>query len=96
MKLKIPATTVVVRVIHDINANPEKILMFYGIVDQLLAVMVMILDVSGTFSGKSLSEALLFVEHVENMLCTKIVLNVRKNFCTQNVLPRFELGIFMY
>ena len=30
------------------------------------------------------------------MLCTKIVLNVRNNFCTQHVLPRFELGIFMY
>ena len=27
------------------------------------------------------------------MLCTKIVLNVRNNFCTQHVLPRFELGI---
>ena len=37
-------------------------------------------------TGKSLSEALLFAEHGENMLCTKIVLNVRKN-----VLPRFEL-----
>ena len=47
-------------------------------------------------TGKSLSEALLFAEHGENMLCTKIVLNVRKNFCTQHVLPRFELGIFMY
>ena len=47
-------------------------------------------------TGKSLSEALLFVEHGENMLCTKIVLNVRNNFCTQHVLPRFELGIFMY
>ena len=46
--------------------------------------------------GKSLSEALLFVEHGETMLCTKIVLNVRNNFCTQHVLPRFELGIFMY
>ena len=33
-------------------------------------------------------------EHGENMLCTKIVLNVRNNFCTQHVLPRFELGIF--
>ena len=32
----------------------------------------------------------------ENMLCIKIVLNVRNNFCTQHVLPRFELGIFMY
>ena len=46
--------------------------------------------------GKSLSEALLFAEHGENMLCTKIVLNVRNNFCTQHVFPRFELGIFMY
>ena len=47
-------------------------------------------------TGKSLSEALLFAEHGENMLCTKIVLNVRSNFCTQHVLPRFELGIFTY
>ena len=47
-------------------------------------------------TGKSLSEALLFAEHGENMLCTKIVLNVRNNFCTQHNLPRFELGIFMY
>ena len=44
---------------------------------------------------KSLSEALLFAEHEENMLCTKIVLNVRSNFCTRHVLPRLELGIFM-
>ena len=35
-------------------------------------------------------------EHGENMLCTKIVLNVGKNFCTQHVLPRFELGIFKH
>jgi hypothetical protein len=47
-------------------------------------------------TGKSLSEALLFAEHGENMLFTKIVLNVRNNFCTQHVFPRFELGIFMY
>ena len=47
-------------------------------------------------TGKSLSEALLFAEHRENKLCTKIVLNVRNNFYTQHVLPRFELGIFMY
>ena len=47
-------------------------------------------------TGKSLSEALLFAEHGENMLCTKIVLNVRNNFCTRHVLPRFELRIFMY
>jgi hypothetical protein len=47
-------------------------------------------------TGKSLSEALLFEEHGENMLCTNIVLNVKNNFCTQHVLPRFEIGIFMY
>ena len=37
-------------------------------------------------TGKSLSEVLLFSEHGENMLCTKIVLNVGNNFCTQHVL----------
>ena len=47
-------------------------------------------------TGKSLSEALFFADHGDNMLCTKIVLNVRNNFCTQHVLPRFELGIFMH
>ena len=36
-------------------------------------------------TGKSLPEALLFAEHGENMLCTKIVLNVR-----------VEFGIFMF
>ena len=50
----------------------------------------------GSSTGKSLSEALLFADYGENMLCTKIVLNVRNNFCTQHFLPRFELGIFMY
>ena len=47
-------------------------------------------------TGKSLSGPLLFAEHGENMLCTKIGLNVSNNICTQHVLPRFELGIFMY
>ena len=47
-------------------------------------------------AGKSLSEALLFAEHGENIVCTKIVLNVRNNFYTQYGLPTFELGIFMY
>ena len=47
-------------------------------------------------TGKSLSEALLYAEHGENIFCTKIVLNVKNNFCTQHVLPNFELGIFMY
>ena len=51
-------------------------------------------DFQGT--GKSLSEALLFAEHWEHILCTKIVLNVRNNFCTQHVLPRFEFGNLMY
>ena len=40
-------------------------------------------------TGKSLSEALLFAEYGENMLCTEIVLNERNNFCTQHVLPMF-------
>ena len=35
-------------------------------------------------------------EHGEDMLCTKIVPNVRNNFCTQHVLPMVALGIFMY
>ena len=43
-----------------------------------------------------MSEALLFAAHGENMLCTNIALNVRNKFCTQHVLPRFELRIFMY
>ena len=47
-------------------------------------------------TGKSLSEALLFAEHGENILCTKIVLIVRNNFCTQHVLSRFELGILNF
>ena len=47
-------------------------------------------------TGKSLSEALIFAEHGENMLGTKIVLNVRNNFFTEHVLPRLELGIFMH
>ena len=40
-------------------------------------------------TGKSLSEALLFAEHGENMLCTEIVLNVKNNIYTQHVLPMF-------
>ena len=35
-------------------------------------------------------------EHAQNMVCTKIILKVRNNFCTQHVLPRFELGNFMH
>ena len=50
----------------------------------------------GSDTGKSLSEALFFAEHGENMLCTKNVLNVRNNFCTQHILRWFEPGIFMY
>ena len=47
-------------------------------------------------TAKSLSEALLFAGHGENMLCTKIVLNVRNDFSIKHVLPRLELGIFIY
>ena len=46
-------------------------------------------------TGKSLSEPLIFAEHGENMLCTIIALNVRNNFCTHHILPRFELENFM-
>ena len=35
-------------------------------------------------TGKSLSEALFFAEHGENMLCTEIVVNVKNNLCTQH------------
>ena len=38
-------------------------------------------------TGKSLSEALVFAEHGENISCTEIVLNLKNNFCTQHVLP---------
>ena len=40
-------------------------------------------------TGKSLSEALIFAEHGENMLCTEIVLNAKNNFLTQHILPMF-------
>ena len=55
-----------------------------------------LMNYSFDITGKSLSEALLSAEHGENMLFTKIVLNVRNNFFTQHVLPRFEVGIFIY
>ena len=46
-------------------------------------------------TGKSLSEALLFAEHGENMLCTKIVLNVRNNIhCLSKAFEGPELEIF--
>ena len=47
-------------------------------------------------TGKSLSEALIFAEHGENMLCTKIVLNVRNNSVHNMVSPCSELGILMF
>ena len=48
-----------------------------------------LLSIKDTSTGKSLSEALLFGEHGENMLCTEVVLSVKNNFCTQHVLPMF-------
>ena len=45
----------------------------------------------GYITGKSLSEALLFAEHWENMLCTKIVQNVGNNFCIQHIPPGLSL-----
>ena len=41
-------------------------------------------------TGKSLSEALLFAEHRENMLCTKIVLNGRNNMFSQGLRLEFS------
>ena len=64
-----------------------------------ISVAVLVIDgaTSDIFcTGKSLSEVLLFAQDGENMLCTKIVLNVRNNFCTPHALPRFELGNCMY
>ena len=43
-----------------------------------------------------MSDVLLFPEHGENMLCTKIVLNVRNNSVHNMVSPCSELGILMY
>ena len=39
-----------------------------------------------TCTGKSLSEALIFAQHGENMLCTEIVGDIQNNLCTQHVL----------
>ena len=52
----------------------------------LLGRLTAVLPSKMPSTGKSLSEALLFAEHEENMLFTKIVLNVRNNFCTQHVV----------
>ena len=45
-------------------------------------------------TGKSLSDTLLFVEHGENKLCTKIVLNVRiifvRNMLSQGLSMEFS------
>ena len=41
-------------------------------------------------TGKSLSEALIFEEHGENMLCTEIVLHV-KNYLISQFLSVIEL-----
>ena len=38
-------------------------------------------------TGKSLSEAFLFGEHGEIMLCTEIILNVKNNFCNTTCSP---------
>ena len=35
-------------------------------------------------------------EHGENKLCAEILFDTQNNFCTQHVLLRFKLGIFMY
>ena len=70
----------------DVVVKVENVIstQFYEKTGEFQEVIVINPDsIPGT--GKSFSEALLFVEHGENMLCTKIVLNVRNNFCTQHV-----------
>ena len=47
-------------------------------------------------TGKSLSEALLFAEHGENMLCTEIVLNVKNNFCIQHAKAKEKQHIITH
>ena len=74
---------------------------FKQLVLAILPLMIVLIqanftDLQTEVTGKSLSEALLFAELGKNVLCTKIVLNVRNNFCTQHVLPSFELRMFMY
>ena len=45
----------------------------------------------------NLCQKLFFLQNIGRTCCVqKFVLNVRNNFCTQHILPRFELGIFMY
>ena len=51
---------------HEIFEEPPTSSFLASIIDFLLRIIVM-------DTGKSLSEALLFAEHGENMLCTKIV-----------------------
>ena len=63
-----------------------------GLVGEVVVATAIIFSDSFICTGKSLSEAQLFVGHGENMLCTKIIL--KRKFFTQHVLPRFELGIF--
>ena len=54
------------------------------------ADIIMQLDdvVDATHTGKSLSEALLFAEHGENMLCTKFVLECQKQFLYTTCSPQ--------
>ena len=66
------------------------------LIDHLIGEEVKITDSRGKIQV-NLCQKFFFLQNIgENMLCTKIVLNVGNNFCTEHVLPRFELGIFMY
>ena len=46
---------------------------------------------TSTTTGKSLSEALIFAEHGENMLCTEIDFDIQNNLCTQHTSPIADL-----
>ena len=63
--------------------NYESILSLLKVENSLKGSLDLIPSSLKIRTSKSLSEALLLAEHGENMLCTKIVLNVRSIFCTQ-------------
>ena len=78
--------------VQQLNGNLVHLQLFQQMTAQLGNIdcqALLLLVKSKVCTGKSLSEAILFAEHGENMLCTEIVLNVKNNFCAQSILPWF-------
>ena len=59
-----------------------------NVMETVVQVSLTELDNRSSRTGKSFSEALLFAEHGENILCTEIVSDIQNNFCT-HALPMF-------